>query len=293
MLFCHRPSGTHWITLEKTHALRTGKSSITRPTLSGPAREKQLQSTIGLWRQHAALSISHANTFLCLPPLVVPHPERFFGRGVRPSFHSLDIETNNFYLFCVSFVFRRVRVQCTENYYNTTCTTFCRPRNDQFGHYTCGDKGNKVCLAGWQGANCEKGKLCLRIAPPPFNGPRSASNRMCHLREFRFFPVLQRFASGAVMRSMENAIIPVNASKYRLLISTQAKRLSVSPSPIRRSNVIAHNSMWRCFACNQTIETISSVQATKRSVLFATIHQQVDCVSCDCREIVSFCCVCL
>lgn len=53
----------------------------------------------------------------------------------------------------------RVRVQCADNYYNTTCTTFCRPRNDQFGHYTCGEQGNKVCLPGWQGANCEKGKL--------------------------------------------------------------------------------------------------------------------------------------
>ncbi|XP_062537642.1 protein serrate [Armigeres subalbatus] len=50
----------------------------------------------------------------------------------------------------------RVRVQCADNYYNTTCTTFCRPRNDQFGHYTCGEQGNKVCLPGWQGANCEK-----------------------------------------------------------------------------------------------------------------------------------------
>ncbi|XP_055700061.1 protein serrate [Phlebotomus papatasi] len=50
----------------------------------------------------------------------------------------------------------RVRVQCDPNYYNTTCTTFCRPRNDRFGHYTCGEKGDKVCLPGWQGVNCEK-----------------------------------------------------------------------------------------------------------------------------------------
>ncbi|XP_055679590.1 protein serrate [Lutzomyia longipalpis] len=50
----------------------------------------------------------------------------------------------------------RVRVQCDENYYNTTCTTFCRPRNDTFGHYTCGEKGDKMCLNGWQGVNCEK-----------------------------------------------------------------------------------------------------------------------------------------
>lgn len=64
-------------------------------------------------------------------------------------------------LFHPSVRSSRVRVQCSANYYNTTCTTFCRPRNDQFGHYTCGDKGQKICLAGWQGANCEKGKTTL------------------------------------------------------------------------------------------------------------------------------------
>lgn len=53
----------------------------------------------------------------------------------------------------------RVRVQCAANYYNTTCTTFCRPRDDQFGHYSCGEKGNKVCLQGWQGTTCEKGNF--------------------------------------------------------------------------------------------------------------------------------------
>lgn len=51
----------------------------------------------------------------------------------------------------------RVRVKCSENYYNTTCTEFCRPRNDNFGHYTCGERGNKVCLSGWKGEICDKG----------------------------------------------------------------------------------------------------------------------------------------
>lgn len=50
----------------------------------------------------------------------------------------------------------RVRVQCAVTYYNTTCTTFCRPRDDQFGHYACGSEGQKLCLNGWQGVNCEK-----------------------------------------------------------------------------------------------------------------------------------------
>ncbi|XP_064548318.1 protein serrate [Drosophila montana] len=50
----------------------------------------------------------------------------------------------------------RVRVQCAVTYYNTTCTTFCRPRDDQFGHYACGSEGQKLCLNGWQGVNCEE-----------------------------------------------------------------------------------------------------------------------------------------
>ncbi|CAK1547547.1 unnamed protein product, partial [Leptosia nina] len=50
----------------------------------------------------------------------------------------------------------RVRVLCKANYYNTTCTTFCRPRDDKFGHYSCSAQGDKRCLPGWQGDNCEK-----------------------------------------------------------------------------------------------------------------------------------------
>ncbi|XP_061721976.1 protein jagged-1b isoform X1 [Cydia pomonella] len=50
----------------------------------------------------------------------------------------------------------RVRVSCAPNYYNTTCTTFCRARDDKFGHYACDDTGAKRCLPGWRGDNCEQ-----------------------------------------------------------------------------------------------------------------------------------------
>ncbi|XP_013414285.1 protein jagged-1b isoform X2 [Lingula anatina] len=53
-----------------------------------------------------------------------------------------------------SFVYR-IRVVCDPFYYNTTCNKFCRPRNDQFGHYECNANGDKVCLPGWMGMNCE------------------------------------------------------------------------------------------------------------------------------------------
>ncbi|XP_057337294.1 protein jagged-1b-like [Microplitis mediator] len=49
----------------------------------------------------------------------------------------------------------RLRVQCADHYYNATCTKFCRPRDDIFGHYTCDENGDKVCIHGWKGADCE------------------------------------------------------------------------------------------------------------------------------------------
>nr|WIL10081.1 protein jagged-1b-like protein [Palaemon carinicauda] len=55
----------------------------------------------------------------------------------------------------VARVTYRVRVLCDENYYNTTCTKFCRPRDDTFGHHTCNENGDKVCRTGWRGDNCE------------------------------------------------------------------------------------------------------------------------------------------
>ncbi|ESO93586.1 hypothetical protein LOTGIDRAFT_71205, partial [Lottia gigantea] len=49
----------------------------------------------------------------------------------------------------------KIQVVCDEHYYNTTCTKFCRPHNDRFGHYTCDSNGDKVCLHGWMGQECE------------------------------------------------------------------------------------------------------------------------------------------
>lgn len=50
----------------------------------------------------------------------------------------------------------KIRVICDKNYYNSTCTVLCKPRNDQFGHYSCNNKGQKECLKGWSGETCDK-----------------------------------------------------------------------------------------------------------------------------------------
>lgn len=65
----------------------------------------------------------------------------------------------------------RVRVTCAPNYYNATCTTFCRARDDKFGHYGCDDTGAKRCLPGWRGDNCEQRTYRARPVrdPPPLS----------------------------------------------------------------------------------------------------------------------------
>lgn len=55
----------------------------------------------------------------------------------------------------------KIRVLCDEHYYNTTCTKLCRPRNDKFGHYNCDLNGDKECLEGWIGNNCQTGSHAI------------------------------------------------------------------------------------------------------------------------------------
>lgn len=72
-----------------------------------------------------------------------------------PKWHTLNHHGQNAHLAY------QVRVQCSDHYYNATCTKFCRPRNDIFGHYTCDENGDKVCIQGWKGADCETGKKII------------------------------------------------------------------------------------------------------------------------------------
>ncbi|XP_033943953.1 protein jagged-1a-like isoform X2 [Pseudochaenichthys georgianus] len=48
----------------------------------------------------------------------------------------------------------QVRLSCDEHYYGFGCNKFCRPRDDFFGHYECDHNGNKTCLDGWAGLDC-------------------------------------------------------------------------------------------------------------------------------------------
>ena len=61
----------------------------------------------------------------------------------------------------------RYRVKCDEHYYGDGCAALCRPRDDKFGHYQCDERGNKVCLPGWQGEYCTKGTSLLPLLTFP------------------------------------------------------------------------------------------------------------------------------
>lgn len=52
----------------------------------------------------------------------------------------------------------QIRVTCDEHYYGFGCNKFCRPRDEFFGHYTCDSNGNKTCLEGWTGPECNTGE---------------------------------------------------------------------------------------------------------------------------------------
>lgn len=55
------------------------------------------------------------------------------------------------------------RVTCDPHYYGAGCANLCRPRDDQFGHYTCSETGEIICLSGWQGDYCDKRKYLKEI----------------------------------------------------------------------------------------------------------------------------------
>ncbi|KAF3693386.1 Delta-like protein C [Channa argus] len=45
-------------------------------------------------------------------------------------------------------------VVCNEHYHGEDCTSYCRPRNDTFGHFTCDAEWKRQCLDGWSGEYC-------------------------------------------------------------------------------------------------------------------------------------------
>ncbi|KAM4641556.1 delta-like protein 3 [Discoglossus pictus] len=51
-------------------------------------------------------------------------------------------------------------VTCDDHYYGDSCSDYCRPRDDTFGHYACDQEGKRLCLPGWTGEYCAE-PICL------------------------------------------------------------------------------------------------------------------------------------
>ncbi|CAG5946586.1 unnamed protein product [Menidia menidia] len=77
--------------------------------------------------------------------------ERAFHSGmIHPSRQWRSLEHNG----AAAQLHFQVRLSCDEHYYGFGCNKFCRPRDDFFGHHECDHNGNKTCLEGWSGPDC-------------------------------------------------------------------------------------------------------------------------------------------
>ena len=59
-------------------------------------------------------------------------------------------------------------VICDEYYHGESCSDYCRPRDDQFGHFTCDSYGSRTCLPGWKGEYCADRKFLYNVMLPLF-----------------------------------------------------------------------------------------------------------------------------
>ncbi|XP_028323499.1 protein jagged-1b isoform X1 [Gouania willdenowi] len=79
--------------------------------------------------------------------------EKAFHSGmINPSLHWQKLTHNG----PVAQFEYQIRVSCDEHYYGFGCKEFCRPRDEFFAHYTCDYNGNKTCLEGWSGPDCNR-----------------------------------------------------------------------------------------------------------------------------------------
>ncbi|XP_028321219.1 delta-like protein C isoform X2 [Gouania willdenowi] len=71
------------------------------------------------------------------------------------------------------------RVLCSEFYHGQECATYCRPRNDTFGHYECDEDGRRRCLDGWSGEYCSD-PICALGCSESHGSCQSPGACTCH-----------------------------------------------------------------------------------------------------------------
>ena len=88
--------------------------------------------------------------------------------------HANSWVTPSPYIHRDSAIHYQYRMVCYKHYYGLDCSTFCEPRDDFAGHYTCDDTGEMVCLPGWRNnkneAYCSTGtKVSYSVSRPYTN----------------------------------------------------------------------------------------------------------------------------
>lgn len=79
-----------------------------------------------------------------------------FNRNLSPSSTWSSTITGDSYYSRATFS-AQFRVQCNANYYTSSCSVYCKPRDDDQGHYDCNSSGQRVCKTGWT----DPGSYCL------------------------------------------------------------------------------------------------------------------------------------
>ncbi|CAL8380037.1 unnamed protein product [Arctogadus glacialis] len=100
----------------------------------------------------------HTNS---LEDLTTDIPERLIGRITTQRHLTVGEEWHNDLQSSGRSELRYAyRFLCDEHYYGEGCSVFCRPRDDTFGHFSCGERGEIICNSGWKGPYCTE-PTCL------------------------------------------------------------------------------------------------------------------------------------
>ena len=80
-------------------------------------------------------------------------PVSFAGMGTSPVVYR-DFEHGS--VLRLSY-----QISCFPNFYGENCSTYCLPKDDESGHYTCNQQGSIECLSGYQNplTNCTECSL--------------------------------------------------------------------------------------------------------------------------------------
>lgn len=78
----------------------------------------------------------------------------------------------------------KASVYCQENIYGPACDVKCVDHDDTSGHYTCDSKsGQKVCLDGWSGVNCDKNLCGSEVCGANQTCTNSSNGEICECKK--------------------------------------------------------------------------------------------------------------